>query len=413
MTDPNEFFKRATKEIASTLDIDKALERTLKILRTVMPADAVVLSIFNNELRTVQFIARAGRHTLDDIPSIISMPAGVQVLVDEMTSRSTPTIEISNNPREMTVVKRFPEMADSHPHFFDREVSSISMNLVIEGEGLVMLNLQAEGFDRYTAEHARWLEMLNEPFAIAAANALAHQRVLRLRSMLEDDNRFLQHEILSLTGDQIIGEEFGLREVMDNVRRVAAGTSPVLLCGETGTGKDLIANSLHFASPRRNGAFIKVNCGAIPDSLIDSELFGHEKGAFTGAVRDRRGRFERAHEGTIFLDEVGELPPQAQVRLLRVLQNKEIERVGGTETIHIDARVVAASNRDLTELVKARLFREDLFFRLKRLPDPRPCRSGTERATSRRWSTTSWRRRRSSSSCPDARRSRRVRWTRF
>jgi transcriptional regulator with GAF, ATPase, and Fis domain len=144
--------------------------------------------------------------------------------------------------------------------------------------------------------------------------------------------------------------------------------SPVLILGETGTGKDMVANAIHNSSARSRGPFVSINCGAIPDSLIDSELFGHEKGAFTGALSQKRGRFERANKGTIFLDEIGELPAAAQVRLLRVLQSREIERVGGVKTISLDIRVIAATNRNLEEMVKNRKFREDLWFRLNVFP---------------------------------------------
>ncbi len=183
-----------------------------------------------------------------------------------------------------------------------------------------------------------------------------------------DDNRYLHSELRRLTGDEVIGADFGLKEIMYKVQQVTPLDSPVLLLGETGVGKDVIANAIHYSSNRKNGPFIKVNCGAIPDSLIDSELFGHEKGAFTGALSMKRGRFERAEKGTIFLDEIGELPQQAQVRLLKVLQDKEIERVGGTKTIQLDIRIIAATNRNLEEMVKLREFREDLWFRLNVFP---------------------------------------------
>ena len=165
--------------------------------------------------------------------------------------------------------------------------------------------------------------------------------------MLADDNRYLFEELRSASGDEIIGSDFGLKAVMRMVRQVAPLDSPVLLLGETGTGKEVIANAIHYSSPRKDGPFIKVNCGAIPETLLDSELFGHEKGAFTGAISQKRGRFERANKGTIFLDEIGELPAQAQVRLLRVLQAKEIERVGGTTSIPVDIRIISATNRNL------------------------------------------------------------------
>jgi len=174
--------------------------------------------------------------------------------------------------------------------------------------------------------------------------------------------------VVTLTGDKIIGASYGLKSVIDMASQVATLVSPVLLRGETGTGKDLIANAIHQLSAFKEGPFIKVNCGAIPESLIDAELFGHEKGAFTGALFQKRGCFERADNGTIFLDEVGELPLQVQVRLLRVLQFKEIQRVGGSEPVKINIRIIAATHRNLEEMVHAKQFREDLWFRLNVFP---------------------------------------------
>jgi transcriptional regulator with GAF, ATPase, and Fis domain len=226
----------------------------------------------------------------------------------------------------------------------------------------------AAGADRYTAEDARLLQLLEDPFTIAMANNLVHREVLRLRDRLADDNRQLQRELLHISGDEIVGVDFGLREVMHKVRQVAPTDSPVLLTGETGVGKDVIANAIHLGSLRRDGPFIPVNCGAIPESLLDSELFGHEKGAFTGALSRKRGRFERADTGTILLDEIGEMPLEAQVRLLRVLQHREIERVGGTDRIPVDIRIIAATNNDLATMVRAGRFREDLWFRLNVFP---------------------------------------------
>jgi transcriptional regulator with GAF, ATPase, and Fis domain len=238
----------------------------------------------------------------------------------------------------------------------------------VESKKLGALVLLAEGRGRFSDEHARLFSLLNEPFAIALSNTLKHQEVLRLKDLLADDNRYLHHELLRLSGEEIVGAEFGLKGVMAMVQQVASLNSPVLLLGETGVGKDVIANAIHYSSPRKDGPFIKVNCGAIPETLLDSELFGHEKGAFTGALSQKRGRFERASQGTIFLDEIGELPPQAQVRMLRVLQYKEIERVGGTSPIPVDIRLIAATNRDLEEMTKAKQFREDLWFRLNVFP---------------------------------------------
>jgi transcriptional regulator with GAF, ATPase, and Fis domain len=248
------------------------------------------------------------------------------------------------------------------------DFSLMLMRLELEANRVGALSVFASGTDQYTDEHAKLLLLLHEPFAIAMANALEHQEVLRLKDILVDDNRYLQRQLLSFSGSEIIGADFGLKAVMNMVRQVAPLDSPVLLLGETGTGKEAIATAIHRFSPRREGPFIRVNCGAIPDSLIDSELFGHEKGAFTGAISQKRGRFERAHSGTIFLDEIGELPPQAQVRLLNVLQNREIERVGGTESIPVDIRILSATNRNLQAMVASGQFREDLWFRLNVFP---------------------------------------------
>ena len=168
--------------------------------------------------------------------------------------------------------------------------------------------------------------------------------------------------------DHIVGESVALRRVLREVETVAPTDSTVLICGETGTGKELIARAVHYSSLRKSGPFIKLNCAAIPASLLESELFGHEKGAFTGAIMQRAGRFELAHRGTIFLDEMGELPLEVQPKLLRVLQDREFERLGSAHTLRTDARLVSATNRDLKALVNKKEFRSDLFYRLNVFP---------------------------------------------
>jgi transcriptional regulator with GAF, ATPase, and Fis domain len=266
------------------------------------------------------------------------------------------------------------DRAETHPIFkyaldvVDKDSSVLAMRLLVEGNFVGALHLLDKGPGRYTQEHARLLALLNDPCAIALSNTLRHQEVLELKDLLTDDNQYLHGELRRLAGEEVIGAEFGLKGVMEMVRQVAPLSSPVLLLGDTGTGKEVIANAIHNRSPRNEGPFIKVNCGAIPETLMDSELFGHERGAFTGALSQKRGRFERAHGGTIFLDEIGELPLEAQVRLLRVLQEKEIERVGGTRSIKVDIRVIAATHRDLEAMLKQSRFREDLYFRLKVFP---------------------------------------------
>ncbi len=198
----------------------------------------------------------------------------------------------------------------------------------------------------------------NEQLKLTIRRAINHYRLIRrnreLSEQLQDRYQF----------DNIIGKSAVMRQIYQLIEKVAPSKATVLITGESGTGKELIARSIHFNSPRRMQPFISVNCGALPETLLESELFGHEKGAFSGAVSQRKGRFELAHEGTLFLDEVSEMSPHLQVKLLRILQEMEFERVGGTSTLKVDVRVVAASNRDLKEEVAANRFRNDLFYRL-------------------------------------------------
>ena len=204
--------------------------------------------------------------------------------------------------------------------------------------------------------------------SIAIKNARLFDEVLQLSRRLEAENFYLKGELRAGLPAGIVGESAAIRRVLADLERVARTSSTVLLLGETGTGKELLANALHELSPRRGRAFVKVSCAAISPSLIESELFGHEKGAFTGALQRRAGRFELAHGGTLFLDEIGELPIELQAKLLRVLQEKELERVGGTRPIPVDVRVICATNRSLEAEVAEKRFRADLFYRLKVFP---------------------------------------------
>jgi transcriptional regulator with GAF, ATPase, and Fis domain len=235
-------------------------------------------------------------------------------------------------------------------------------------ERIGYLSLLAEGKHRYREFHAHLLFLLNDLFAVAVSKILQHQEILQLRDMLAEDNLKLRHKFHEMSGDTIIGADFGLKTVMKTITQVAPLNTPVLLFGETGVGKEVIANAIHYGSHRSKNPFVKVNCGAIPETLIDSEFFGHEKGAFTGAIHRKPGYFEQTHTGTIFLDEIGELPPPAKVRLLRVLQQHEIQRVGGAQTIPVDVRLITATHRNLEEKTRSGLFRKDLWFRLNVVP---------------------------------------------
>jgi transcriptional regulator with GAF, ATPase, and Fis domain len=204
--------------------------------------------------------------------------------------------------------------------------------------------------------------------AVAIKNARLFEEVSQLSSRREAENTYLKEELRAERPSGIVGESVAIRRVLAEIENVAPTQSTVLLLGETGTGKELFASALHDLSPRRGRAFVKVNCAAISPSLIESELFGHEKGAFTGALQRRMGRFELAQGGTLFLDEIGELPLDAQAKLLRVVQEREIERIGGTKTIPIDVRIICATNRNLEAEVLEKRFRSDLFYRLKVFP---------------------------------------------
>ncbi len=356
--DENDFFRKATMRICSSLEIEIAMQRLLEYLKDFMPVYGIFLHLYEADLGVMRTIAGATPSAGKKLDLVTPLPPEARKSLEN----KFPTLSIVNRP-ELEPVSR------TMLQFLGKPDSSVLILLLeIESKKLGALSLVTEGKGRFSEEHARLFSLLNEPFAVALSNTLKHQEVLRLKDLLADDNRYLHRELLHLSGDEIIGAEFGLRGVMAMVRQVASLSSPVLLLGETGVGKELIANAIHYSSLRKDGPFVKVNCGAIPETLLDSELFGHEKGAFTGALSQKRGRFERADHGTIFLDEIGELPAQAQVRMLRVLQEKEIERVGGTTPISVDMRLIAATNRSLEEMVKAKQFREDLWFRLNVFP---------------------------------------------
>ena len=218
------------------------------------------------------------------------------------------------------------------------------------------------------------VDFVSKPFSpdelrLKLAKVLEFRETRQAREKLTDENRYLREEIEGrFNFGEMVGQSAQMKEVFSTIQKVAASESSVLIYGESGTGKELVARAIHGQSPRREGPFVKVNCGALPRELVESELFGHEKGAFTGAVRQRKGKFELAEGGTIFLDEIGDLPTEAQVNLLRVLQEKAFDRVGGEKTLTADVRVVAATNRPLKEMVSEGNFREDLFYRLEVIP---------------------------------------------
>jgi transcriptional regulator with GAF, ATPase, and Fis domain len=229
--------------------------------------------------------------------------------------------------------------------------------------------LIARGSERFGERDAAIMSSLLDPLAAALENSHRLRELASLREAAEADRRSLLARLgRTNVNESIIGASTGLRPVMERVELVARSDVPVLILGETGTGKEVISRAIHVASTRAAGPFIRVNCGAIPPELIDSHLFGHERGSFTGATELRKGWFERAHGGTLFLDEIAELPLAAQVRLLRILQDGQLERIGGQTPIHVDVRIVAATHRDLSAAVRDGRFREDLWYRVAVFP---------------------------------------------
>jgi len=356
----NEFFRKATLLICSSLEIEVALSRCREFLDRYIPADEMTLNIYDHKAKTVRYLAIANRSGCQLLNLGIKPPTN---LIE--------SIETGQRLKEYLVIN------DAHQDPLGKpiakalgitEASFISLRLSVEGMRIGVVDLFAYGKNRFSVEDARLFSLVREPLAIAMANALKHREMVKLKDRFAEDNRYLNRKLFNRLSAQVIGADSGLKDVMQMVNQVASLNNTVLLLGETGVGKEVIANAICHASPRRDGPFVKVNCGAIPESLIDSELFGHEKGSFTGAVKQKRGLFERADRGTIFLDEIGELPMPAQIRLLRVLQTHEIERVGGSPPIHLDIRVIAATHRNLQNLVSEGRFREDLWFRINSYP---------------------------------------------
>jgi formate hydrogenlyase transcriptional activator len=241
--------------------------------------------------------------------------------------------------------------------------------LIVRERVLGVMGFGSSRENAFAEDDLSFFSQVANQIALAVENSLAYGQVSELRDKLAQENVYLESEIRSeLHFEEIVGNSEPLRRVLQEIKTVGPTDSTVLIYGETGTGKELIARALHNLSCRKSNAFVKLNCAAIPTGLLESELFGHEKGAFTGAIMQRVGRFELANRGTIFLDEVGEIPLELQPKLLRVLQEREFERLGSTRTMRTDARLIAATNRDLKTMVEEQRFRSDLYYRLNVFP---------------------------------------------
>ena len=360
MIDRNRFFREATLRICGNLDFEIALQECLIYLQSTIPADRIDATLYDRGLGAIRSIAVATAAEAKKVNIIWPIDkTGEKIFHDPDRPKAKLLNRPLTDPIAASIIKRGRTGDNS---------SAIVMFLTIKEEKIGNIILSVNGEDQYTEEHLNLLISLNEPFAIAFSNYLRFNEMNRLKEIMADDIRFFHRRFQLHSKKEIVGADFGLKGVMEMVQEVAPMDSPVLLQGETGVGKEIFANAIHTLSHRKDQPFIKVNCGAIPETLIDSELFGHEKGAYTGALNQKRGFFERAEGGTIFLDEVAELPPHAQVRMLRVLQEKEIMRVGGTESIKVNIRIIAATHQNLEEMVKNGKFRSDLWFRIHVFP---------------------------------------------
>lgn len=371
MIDENQFFREATLRITSSLEIEHALAETFGYLQPFFPLEIISLHYYDPERAAAYAVASysvdVGAIRFEEKEPLFRMDRKtIENLRREGASVDREhVVGIFNQPRSDPIYRGF---ARFHRDLGLSSFSYLMLRLDIQANYQGVLLISAQGYDAFTQEHARLIQIVEEPFAIAMSNARRYREVVHLKDQLAEDNKAMHREMEHLSGNQVVGADFGLRQVMELVRQVAPMNAPVLLQGETGTGKEVIANAIHMASPRGENPLIRVQCGAIPDTLLDSELFGHEKGAFTGAMQTKRGRFERANGGTIFFDEIGELTLDAQVKLLRVLQDHKFERLGGAQTITADVRVIVATNRNLQEMVEKKRFREDLWFRLNIFP---------------------------------------------
>ncbi|TCS42711.1 sigma-54 interaction domain-containing protein [Reinekea marinisedimentorum] len=361
--DNNTFYRKAIEALTGSLNIEEGLQNCVAFLGTVIPCDILSVHLWDENLCSLKIHATANS-TQGRLCNII-------IPVEE-SQRYIPRWEGDLGVKIVNRCDDDPISAKVQDHlkpiYGDYCYSHMVSRVKIGSERICDIALLAAGENRFTDAHAELFASLDSPFGIAVSNSLKHLEILQMHSKLVDENEKLRDRIQTYTHAQVIGSNSGLKHTMQKVNEVAATDAPVLITGETGAGKDIIANAIWRQSQRKNQPYIRVNCGAIPESLIDSELFGHEKGAFTGARERQAGRFERAHNGTIFLDEIGELSKAAQVRLLRVLQNGELERVGGRETIEVNVRIIAATNRVLEDMVARGEFRSDLYYRLCLFP---------------------------------------------
>jgi formate hydrogenlyase transcriptional activator len=347
--------------VISKLDLRELFAAITACLHRVMQFAYISLALYDRESNQLRI------HALD-------FPQGRGLMHEDIL------VPLETAPSGMAFTSRKPVLLRSlDTEKFPSEVarmliaegikSTCSIPMISHDQAVGTLSVGSLREAAFTEEDARILTQVTNQIAMAVENALAYRQIADLKDKLSEEKLYLQDEIRSEHNfEEIIGQSPALKAILKQLETVAPTDSTVLIQGETGTGKELIARAIHNLSARRERTLVKINCAAIPTGLLESELFGHEKGAFTGAIGQRVGRFELAHRGTLFLDEVGDIPLELQPKLLRVLQEQEFERLGSARTIHVDVRLVGATNTDLTAKVGEKQFRQDLYYRLNVFP---------------------------------------------
>jgi formate hydrogenlyase transcriptional activator len=350
-----------TNQVVSNLELRDLLRAISQGVRRVMQCDYAGLSLQDAENKQLRLYA-------------LDFPEGKGFFHEELvySIEGSPSGTAFRTMKPLTLQSPFAAWLDSPiAQIAVREglKSVCCLPLISRNRAIGVLVLGRLRDDAFSQADVSFLSQIADQIALAVENALAYREIRELKEQLSKEKLYFEDEIRTeMNFAQIIGNSASLRRVLKGVGTVAPTDSTVLIFGETGTGKELIARAIHDLSPRSSKPFVKLNCAAIPTGLLESELFGHEKGAFTGAIAQRIGRFEVANGGTIFLDEIGEIPLELQTKLLRVLQEREFERLGSSRTLRTDARLIAATNRDLEEMVSEQKFRSDLFFRLNVFP---------------------------------------------
>src|SRR5690242_19910122 len=349
-----------TNSVVSTLDLRELLRSVSGNLRRVMSSDLIGVGLLDAENNT-----HLRLYALDFPDSKGFVREEVLIPIEG----TPPGQAFRTGEPFVGMIRDLSNMIPDSPPLAEGLKTCCILPLTSRGRmhGVLLLGRRDE--TTFSREDVRFLMQVASQVAIAVENALAYQKIAELKERLTQEKLYLEDEIRTeLNFEEIVGKSAVLRRVLKQVATVAPTDSTVLIYGETGTGKELVARAIHNLSSRQTNAFVKLNCAAIPMGLLESELFGHEKGAFTGAIAQRIGRFELANRGTVFLDEVGEIPLELQPKLLRVLQEREFERLGSTRTLTTDARLIAATNRDLGSMVQEQKFRSDLFYRLNVFP---------------------------------------------